>query len=97
MEILNKNFEDKIKDISIEKLEHKYNLKNNKLCFLTVENFELRKKVISFFSTFEMVDPRGFKQKLSVMDCLYQNKPKALKDSAEGTINQSKINMINKS
>jgi hypothetical protein len=93
-DILNKNFENKLKDISIIKLEHKYNLKNNKICFLTVDNFELRKKLINFFSTIEIVDPKGFKQKLIVVDCLFQNKGKSNKDSVEGSINQSKFNQI---
>ncbi len=92
LDLLNKKFEDKLKDIVITNLEHKYNSKNNKICFVTAENFEERKKVFSFFTTFEMVDPRGFKQKITVVDCLFQNqvKEKSLKDTIEGTIGQSK-------
>jgi hypothetical protein len=94
-ELITKNFENKIKDVNIVKLEHKYHSKNNKICFLTAENLETRKQIFSFFSGFEMVDPKGFKQKLTVVDCLYQNpnqnKVKVVKDVIENTIEQSNI------
>jgi hypothetical protein len=90
LDLLTKNFENMLKNIDIIKLEHKYNLKNNKICFLTAENLDIRKKVIDFFSVFELVDPKGFKQKLIVVDCLYQNKFKSNKDSIENTIDKSK-------
>jgi hypothetical protein len=88
-DLLNKNFENKISNILIIKLDHKFNLKNNKICYLTAENLEVRKAVTSFFSTFELVDPKGFKQKLSVVDCLYQTKTKEVKDPLENTIDTS--------
>ena len=37
--------------------------KRNKICYITVDNLETRNKVYEFFSSFELVDPRGFKQK----------------------------------
>jgi len=92
LDLLNKTFETKLKEITITKLEHKYHSKNNKICFVTAENLEVRKKVFSFFSSFEMIDPRGFKQKISVVDCLFQNKQKAVKEEIEGSIVGSNIN-----
>ncbi len=85
-ELLNKNFEGKLKDVIINKLEHKYNSKNNKICFVTAENFEIRKKIFAFFSSFEMVDPRGFKQKVNVADCLHQTKAKNLEEKITNTL-----------
>jgi hypothetical protein len=93
LDLLDKKFESKLKDIIITNLEHKYNSKNNKICFVTADNLEMRKKVFNFFATFEMIDPRGFKQKINIVDCLYQNPPKdnINKDSIEGSIENSKI------
>jgi hypothetical protein len=92
LDLLDRKFESKLKDVIITNLEHKYNSKNNKICFVTAENLEMRKKVINFFATFEMVDPRGFKQKINIVDCLFQNQSKDnfIKDSIEGTIQNSK-------
>ncbi len=94
LDLLNKNFENKLKEITITKLEHKYHARNNKFCMLTVDNLENRKKVFDFFKTFEMVDPKGFKQKLTVADCLFQNKLKNTKDTIEATIQNSKLILI---
>lgn len=91
LDLLNKNFDNKLKEITITKLEHKYHARNNKLCMLTVDNLENRKKVFDFFKIFEMVDPKGFKQKLTAADCLFQNKFKNSKDIIEGTIHNSKF------
>jgi RNA recognition motif-containing protein len=88
-ELITKNFENKIKDITSIKLEHKYS-KNNKLCYLTTDNLETRRDIIEFFNGFELIDPKGLKQKLSIIDCLYQNKTKSQKDKIENTIEQSK-------
>ena len=87
-DILKKNFEDRIKDdILICKLEKKYSLKKrNKICFITVDNLKTRNEVYEFFSTFELIDPKGIKQKLTVNDCLYQSKIKAENDPIENTI-----------
>jgi hypothetical protein len=91
LDILSKNFEEnKIRDINIIKLEHKYKMKNNKICYVTVENLEMRKQLFNFFSGFELVDPKGFKQKLAVVDCLYQNKGKSMKDPIENSLEKSK-------
>ena len=87
-DILKKNFEDRIKDdILICKLEKKYSLKKrNKICFITVDNLKTRNDIFEFFSTFELIDPKGIKQKLTVNDCLYQSKIKAENDPIENTI-----------
>ena len=63
IEILKKNFEGHIKnDILICKLVKKYSMKKrNKMCYITIDNLETRNKVYDFFSSFELVDPRGFK------------------------------------
>ncbi len=87
-ELIKKNFENRTKDINILKLEHKYS-KNNKLCYLTTDNLDTRREVIQFFNGFELIDPKGFKQKLTIIDCLYQNKAKNQKDKIENTIDQS--------
>ncbi len=95
-EIFNKNFETDdgvlhVSDITFNKLEHRYTAKNNKLCFITVDNFDMRKRLISFFSGFDIVDPKGFKQKLTVVDCLYHTKGKSTKDTIENTLSECKI------
>ena len=87
-DILKKNFENRIKDdILICKLEKKYSLKKrNKICFITVDNLKTRNDIFEFFSTFELIDPKEKKQKLTVNDCLYQSKIKAENDPIENTI-----------
>jgi RNA recognition motif-containing protein len=90
IELIKKNFEIRIKNITIIKLEHKYS-KNNKLCYLTTDNLDTRREIIQFFNGFELIDPKGFKQKLSIVDCLYQNILKTQKDKILNTIDQSKI------
>lgn len=89
IELIKKNFENKSRDITIIKLEHKYS-KNNKLCYLTTDNLDSRQEIIQFFNGFELIDPKGLKQRLSIIDCLYQNKIKNQKDKIENTIEQSK-------
>ena len=88
IEIIKKNFEDHVKnDILICKLEKKYSMKGrNKLCYITVDNLETRNKVYEFFSTFELIDPRGIKQKLTVNDAIYQSKTKPIDDPICNTI-----------
>ena len=88
IEIIKKNFEDHVKkDILICKLEKKYSMKGrNKICYITVDNLETRNKVYEFFSTFELVDPRGIKQKLSVNDAIYQSRTKSIDDPICNTI-----------
>jgi RNA recognition motif-containing protein len=70
-DLLNKNFANSLSEINIIKLGHKYN-KNNKVCFISAKSFEIRKNVMEFFATFELVDSKGYKTKLSVLDCLQQ-------------------------
>lgn len=89
LEIFKKNFEEnEIKsNTMIVKLEKKYSLsKRNKICMITVENFNVRQKVIDFINTFELIDPKGNKQKLTVNDCLLQRKYKDEKDPVEGSL-----------
>ena len=88
IEILKKNFEEQIKnDILIYKQEKKYSMKKrNKICYITVNNLEIRNKVYEFFSTFELVDPRGIKQKLTVNDAIYQSRQKGIDDPINNTI-----------
>ena len=64
-------------------------MRNSKLCFLTPDNFEIRiiKKI-----SFDIVDDKGFKQNLIVIDYLYQNKRKS--NNLEARINQSKLNLF---
>ena len=88
IEILKKNFEGHIKnDILICKLVKKYSMKKrNKICYITVDNLETRNKVYEFFSSFELVDPRGFKQKLTINDAIYQFRQKGIDDPLNNTI-----------
>lgn len=90
-EILNKNFEGKFKDLRICNLEHKYYSKNNKICFVTIDNLETRQKFISFFRKFDIVDPRGLKQKIIVVDALFQNKSKDIEDTITSSFENRKI------
>jgi hypothetical protein len=87
-DLFNKNFEGKFKDLNICCSVHKYS-KNSKFCFLTVDSFDVRKKVMDFFSTFEIIDPKGIKIKLIVLDCLYQNRIKENKDNMINSIGDS--------
>lgn len=89
LEIFKKNFEENEiqNNTIIIKLEKKYSLKKrNKICMITVENFNVRQKVIDFINTFELIDPKGIKQKLTVNDCLLQRKYKDEKDPVEGSL-----------
>lgn len=89
IEIFTKNFEENEikKDMIVIKLQKKYSLKDrNKICFLTVNNFEIRQKLINFISEFELVSQKGIKQKLTVNDCLFQKKYKDEEDIVNNTI-----------
>jgi hypothetical protein len=81
-DIFEKNFAENIKDKSLViKLEKKYSLKKrNKIFFVTANNLQTRDKIYEFFSTFELIDPKGIKQKLVVNDCLMQSKIKGKED-----------------
>ena len=92
LDTFKKNFEDKIFDISINKLKHKYNnYKNKKICLISTDCLNTRKKVIDFFSTNEFVDPKGGKHKFTVIDNLYQMPIVKTNDKIENTISTSKI------
>ena len=89
IEIFTKNFDENeiTKDMIVIKLEKKYSLKErNKICFLTVTNFEVRQKMINFISEFELVSSKGIKQKLTVNDCLFQRKCKNEEDPVNNTL-----------
>jgi len=89
IEIFTKNFEENEikKDMIVIKLQKKYSLKDrNKICFLTVNNFQIRQKLINFISEFELVSQKGIKQKLTVNDCLFQKKYKDEEDIVNNTI-----------
>lgn len=95
MDILKKNFEDVVFDISINKLKHKYNnMKNKKMCFLSTNSLNIRKKIIDFFYNYEFIDPKGLKFKFTVVDSLYQPPMIKSNDKAENTIYTSKIKLI---
>lgn len=91
-EIFKEKFDgkDEVKDdMIVIKLEKKYSMKNrNKICLLTVDNFETRQKIIDFISKFELIDPKGIKQKLTVNDCLLQKQYRDEKDSVMGTFEE---------
>ncbi len=87
LETFKKNFENKIFDISINKLKHKYNnYRNRKICLLSAESLNTRKKIIDFFSTNEFVDPKGGKHKFTVVDNLYQIPIVKSNEKVENTI-----------
>lgn len=73
-DIFKKNFANEIEgECLIVKLDKKYTLKRrSKVCFVTAKTFQIRDKIYEFFSTFELIDPNGIKQKLSVNDCIVQ-------------------------
>ena len=82
IDIFTKNFDENEikKDMIVIKLQKKYSLKDrNKICFLTVNNFEIRQKLLNFISEFELVSQKGIKQKLTVNDCLFQKNIKMKK------------------
>ena len=89
IEIFTKNFEenDIKKDMIVIKLQKKYALKGrNKICFITVNNFEVRQKLIQFISELELVSQKGVKQKLTVNDCLFQRNYKIEQDPVNNTL-----------
>ena len=89
IEIFTKNFEENEikKDMIVIKLQKKYALKErNKICFLTVNNFEIRQKLINFINEFELVSQKGIKQKLTINDCLFQKKYKDEEDPVNNTL-----------
>ncbi len=89
IEIFTKNFEENEikKDMIVIKLQKKYSLKDrNKICFLTVNNFQIRQKLINFINEFELVSQKGIKQKLTVNDCLFQKKYKDEEDPVNNTL-----------
>ena len=88
-EIFTKNFgENEIKkDMIVIKLQKKYSLKGrNKICFITVNNFEIRQKLIQFINELELVSQKGVKQKLTVNDCLFQRNYKIEQDPVNNTL-----------
>jgi hypothetical protein len=92
MDILKKNFEDSVFDVTINKLKHKYNnMKNKKICFLSTHSLNIRKKIIDFFSNYEFVDPKGLKLKFTVIDSLYQPIYIKNNDKSANTIYSSNI------
>jgi hypothetical protein len=86
--IFTKNFENDIKEeMLIIKTEKKYSLKKrNKLCFITVNNFDVRKKLFEFINEFELADLQGIKQKLTIHDCLFQKNYKLTPDELNNTL-----------
>jgi hypothetical protein len=89
IEIFKKNFEEnEIKDdMIVIKLEKKYTLKErNKICFISVKNFQVRDKLINFIREFELVSQKGIKQKLAINDCLFQMKYKVEEDPVNNTL-----------
>lgn len=94
-EILSKNLENLIYDISIINTTHQADSRfKTKISLFTVKSLEARLKVYEFFHDFEIIDPRGYKHKMIVIDSLHQkltsSKSKNF-DSIESTINDSNI------
>ena len=89
-EIFSKNFSEEIENETlIVNLDKKYSMKKrSKICFVTTKNFSIRNKIYEFFSSFELVDPNGIKQKLTVNDCIIQEngKIKDVVDPIQNTI-----------
>lgn len=87
-QIFLKKFKQDLKEeMMVVKLQKKYNpKKRNKILFMTVENFEVRQKVIEFIASFELVDPKGLKQKMTINDCLLQRKAKDIEDPIQNTL-----------
>ena len=89
IEIFTKEFnENEIKkDMIVIKLQKKYALKGrNKICFITVNNFQVREKMINFINELELVSQKGVKQKLTVNDCLFQRNIKIEQDPVNNTL-----------
>ena len=96
LDTLKKNFENNIYDISVSKLKHKYNnYKNKKICLISTDCLNTRKKVIDFFFHNEFVDPKGGKYKFNVVDSLYQPPLVKASDKIVNTISSSKIEKLN--
>ena len=75
------------KDMLVIKLQKKYALKGrNKICFITVNNFDVRQKMIKFINELELVSQKGVKQKLTVNDCLFQRVVKIEQDPVNNTL-----------
>ena len=51
-------------------------------------NGRFSQKIIDFISKFELIDPKGIKQKLTVNDCLLQKQYKDEKDPVMGSLEE---------
>ena len=91
LEILNKNFENLISSATIYKHQHKFNPKNSKICFFTINSMEAKIKIYEFFSTFDMIDHRGLKHKLKIVDSIYMKPNMKMEDPVNNTISKSNI------
>ena len=61
-------------------------MKNKKICFLSTNNYNIRKKIIDFFVSYEFIDPKGLKQKFTIIDSLHQPTIINTIDKVENTI-----------
>lgn len=68
------------------KPSHKFDIKNNNICFLSVKNLEARIKLSDFLETYEIINKKGIKQKLILDTCVMQQRQE------ETIIDDSKIN-----
>jgi hypothetical protein len=93
---MNKKFENQIFDVSIVNLSHKYDQKSQKVCLLTVKSFETRINLYEFFLDYEVIDQKGIKQKLNIVDALYQKTLTSQKDNIvdpiDNTISECNFN-----
>ena len=89
LDILKKNFENTISSATIYKHQHKFNPKNSKICYFTVNSLEAKTKIYEFFSTFDMIDHRGLKHKLKIVDSIYTKPNMKMQDPVNNTITNS--------
>ena len=93
-ELLKKQFENLILKIRFYKHEHKFKNKLNKVSYIIIKNSpETKEKLFEFFSTFELVDQRGIKHKLKLVEALVPYEVNSV--NVTDKVNNSISNSIN--
>lgn len=86
IDVLNKTIKGEFQNLNYVKPAHKYDSKNNNICFLSVKDMETRLKLMKFLDEFEFISNKGFKHKLKLDTCIVQQL-----SSDEPTIDDSEI------
>lgn len=91
-EILQKNLYKIVHEPTLVNASYQPDAKSKaKICLVTVFDPESRLKVYEFFVDFELIDQKGLKHKLTIVDCLNQ---RFSKQKSEDVLNGTIMNSI---